>query len=125
MWRLSTRRFIGENGQLKGVEVVEVEWMQDNGRWVMEEKEDTVRVIDVDLVFLSMGFVHPVHKGLVEELGLDLDQRGNIKIGGEFATNKEGVFAAGDAANGASLVVTAISKGREAATHIHEYLLQR
>jgi glutamate synthase (NADPH/NADH) small chain len=124
MWSLSTRRFIGKNGQLNGVEVVEVEWMQDNGRWVMEEKEDTLRVIDVDLVFLSMGFVHPIHNGLVEELGLDLDQRGNVKIDGEFATSKEGVFAAGDAANGASLVVTAISKGREAAIHIHEYLLQ-
>jgi glutamate synthase (NADPH) small chain len=125
MWSLSTRRFIGKNGQLNGVEVVEVEWMQDNGRWVMEEKEDTLRVIDVDLVFLSMGFVHPIHNGLVEELGLDLDQRGNVKIDGEFATSKEGVFAAGDAANGASLVVTAISKGREAAIHIHEYLLQK
>lgn len=122
MWSLSTRRFIGEKGQLKAVEVVEVEWMQDNGRWKMEEKEDTVRKIEVDMVMLSMGFVHPVHKGLVEELGLDLDQRGNVKINDGFAASKPGVFAAGDAANGASLVVTAIAKGREAATHVHEFL---
>ncbi|PWE01203.1 glutamate synthase subunit beta [Marinilabilia rubra] len=122
MWSLSTRRFIGENGKLKGVEVVEVEWMQDNGRWVMEEKEDTVRTIDVDFAFLSMGFVHPIHKGLVEELGLNLDQRGNVKVNHDFATSKEGVFAAGDAANGASLVVTAIAKGREAAAQVHEFL---
>lgn len=122
MWSLSTRRFIGENGKLTGVEVVEVEWMQDNGRWVMEEKEDTLRTIDVDFAFLSMGFVHPIHKGLVEELGLDLDRRGNVKVNHDFATSKDGVFAAGDAANGASLVVTAIAKGREAAAHVHEYL---
>ncbi len=122
MWSLSTRRFIGENGKLKAVEVVEVEWMQDNGRWKMEEKEGTVRKIEVDMVLLSMGFVHPIHKGLVEELGLELDQRGNVKISDEFSTSKAGVFAAGDAANGASLVVTAIAKGREAAEHIHEFL---
>jgi glutamate synthase (NADPH/NADH) small chain len=74
------------------------------------------------MVFLSMGFVHPIHKGLVEELELGLDNRGNVKINGEFATTKDGVFAAGDAANGASLVVTAIAKGREAALHVHDYL---
>jgi glutamate synthase (NADPH/NADH) small chain len=122
MWSLSTRKFIGEKGKLKAVEVVEVEWMQDNGRWKMEEKEGTVRRIDVDLVMLSMGFVHPIHKGLVEELGLELDQRGNVKISDEFAASKTGVFAAGDAAIGASLVVTAIAKGREAAEHVHEFL---
>jgi glutamate synthase (NADPH/NADH) small chain len=122
MWSVSTRRFVGENGHLKAVEVVDVEWMQDNGRWVMQEKEDSLRTIEVDLVLLSMGFVHPVHKGLVEELGLDLDNRGNVKIDGAFSTTKPGVFAAGDAANGASLVVTAIAKGRDAAAQVHQYL---
>ena len=122
MWSVSTRRFIGENGHLKAVEVVDVEWMQDNGRWVMQEKEDSLRTIEVDLVLLSMGFVHPIHKGLVEELGLDLDNRGNVKIDGAFSTTKPGVFAAGDAANGASLVVTAIAKGRDAAAQVHQYL---
>jgi len=124
MWSISTRRFIGENGHLKAVEVVDVEWMQDNGRWVMQEKEDTLRTIEVDLVLLSMGFVHPVHKGLVEELGLELDNRGNVNVNGTFSTSKPGVFAAGDAANGASLVVTAISKGREAAASVHNFLDQ-
>lgn len=122
MWSVSTRRFIGEKGKLKAVEIVDVEWKMDNGRWKMDEIEDTVKVIDVDLVMLSMGFVHPIHKGLVEELGLDLDQRGNVKIGDNFETSKPGVYAAGDAANGASLVVTAIAKGREAAANVHEFL---
>ncbi len=122
MWSLSTRRFIGENGHLKAVEVVKVDWMQDNGRWVMQEKENSSRIIEVDMVFLSMGFVHPIHEGLVKELGLDLDNRGNLKINDGFETSKPGVFAAGDAANGASLVVTAIAKGREAASHVHDYL---
>jgi glutamate synthase (NADPH/NADH) small chain len=125
MWSLSTRRFIGEQGVLKAVEVVEVDWMQDDGRWVMQEKEGSERIIDVDLVMLSMGFVHPIHKGLVEELGLELDGRGNVKINGAFTTSKQGVFAAGDAANGASLVVTAIAKGREAAAHVDAFLMKR
>jgi glutamate synthase (NADPH/NADH) small chain len=121
-WSLSTRRFIGENGKLKAVEVAEVSWMQENGRWVMQEKEDSASIIDVDLVLLSMGFVHPIHEGLVKELELELDNRGNVKVNGEFATSKPGVFAAGDAANGASLVVTAIAKGREAALCVNDYL---
>jgi glutamate synthase (NADPH) small chain len=121
-WSLSTRRFIGENGILSGVEVAEVEWKQDNGKWVMAEKPDSVRVIEADLVMLSMGFVHPVHEGLIQELGLELDQRGNIRVDENYATSQKGVFAAGDAATGASLVVTAIAKGREAAEKVNAFL---
>lgn len=122
MWSLATRRFTGEKGHVTGVEVVEVEWVKEEGRMVMKEKEGTLRVIPADLVLLSMGFVHPVHEGLVSELGLDLDQRGNIKIEKNYSTSVKGVFAAGDAANGASLVVTAIAKGREAAQNVNNYL---
>jgi glutamate synthase (NADPH/NADH) small chain len=123
MWSLSTRRFIGNKGVVTGVEVVEVDWTNVDGKWQMSEKPETIRVIEADLVLLSMGFVHPVHEGLIKELGLDLDQRGNVKIDGSFSTSKKGVFAAGDAANGASLVVTAIAKGRDAAEHVHKYLM--
>ncbi|WP_026473737.1 glutamate synthase subunit beta [Alkaliflexus imshenetskii] len=123
MWSMSTRRFIGENGVLKGVEVAEVEWTNENGKWNMKEIEGTTRVLEADLVFLSMGFVHPVHEGVIQELGLELDSRGNIKVDDSFATSKKGVFAAGDAANGASLVVTAISKGRGAAEKVHNFLM--
>jgi glutamate synthase (NADPH/NADH) small chain len=122
MWSLATRRFTGEKGHVTGVEVVEVEWVKEEGRMVMKEKEGTLRLIPADLVLLSMGFVHPVHEGLISELGLDLDQRGNIKIEKNYSTSVKGVFAAGDAANGASLVVTAIAKGREAAQNVNNYL---
>lgn len=122
MWSLATRRFTGEKGHVTGVEVVEVEWVKEEGRMVMKEKEGTLRVIPADLVLLSMGFVHPVHEGLISELGLDLDQKGNIKIEKNYSTSVKGVFAAGDAANGASLVVTAIAKGREAAQNVNNYL---
>nr|WP_321407563.1 glutamate synthase subunit beta [uncultured Carboxylicivirga sp.] len=122
-WSLNTKRFIGENGQLKQVELVEVEWSKDDkGQWKMAEKPDTTEIIDVELVLLSMGFVSPVHEGIVNEFGLELDGRGNIKVDGNYQTSKAKVFAAGDASNGASLVVTAIAKGREAAEKVHEYL---
>ena len=122
-WSLNTKRFIGENGQLKQVELVEVEWNKDEkGQWQMSEKPETAEIMDVDLVLLSMGFVSPVHEGIVNEFGLELDPRGNIKVDGKYQTSKAKVFAAGDASNGASLVVTAIAKGREAAEQVHEFL---
>jgi len=122
-WSLNTKRFIGEEGKLKQVELVEVEWNKDeNGQWKMNEKPETTEVIDVELVLLSMGFVSPVHEGIVNEFGLELDGRGNIKIDGNYQTSQDKVFAAGDASNGASLVVTAIAKGREAAEKVHEFL---
>lgn len=121
-WSLTTRRFIGKNGILTGVEVAEVDWKNVEGKWVMEEKPETVQVIAAEFAFLSMGFIHPIHEGLVKELGLELDPRGNVRIDNKYATSKPGVFAAGDAANGASLVVTAIAKGRSAAEQVNEYL---
>ncbi|ASB49691.1 glutamate synthase subunit beta [Alkalitalea saponilacus] len=125
MWSLATRKFLGKDGVVTGVEVAEVEWTNENGSWKMSEKPDTVRVIDADMVFLSMGFVHPVHEGLIKELNLELDPRGNVKIDDNYSTSMDGVFAAGDAANGASLVVTAIAKGREAAEKVHDYLSKK
>lgn len=122
MWSISTRRFVGKDGFLTGVEVVDVNWKNVDGKWVMEEKPETVRILETEFAFLSMGFVHPIHEGLVNELGLELDQRGNVRIDGNSMTSKPGVFAAGDAANGASLVVTAIAKGRSAAEHVINYL---
>jgi len=123
MWSMNTKRFIGTNGKLEQVELIEVEWTKnDKGAWKMNEKEGTEKTIDVDYAFLSMGFVHAVHEGLVDELDIKTDARGNLKINNNYQTSNEKVFAAGDAHNGASLVVTAIQKGREAAENVNKYL---
>ena len=123
-WSLNTKRFIGENGHVKKVELVEVEWTRDeNGRPKMVEKPETAYTVDAELVLLCMGFLSPVHEGLVNELGVELDKRGNIKVDQNGMTSVPGVFAAGDAATGASLVVRAIARGRETARGVNDYLM--
>ena len=89
----------------------------------MIEVPDTEFTLDVDLVLLAMGFVHPEKKGLVEAFGLELDQRGNIRTGDDFQTSSKNVFAAGDARRGQSLIVWAISEGRKAARSIDKFLM--
>lgn len=122
-WSLSTKRFIGEEGKLKGVEVVEVEWTKDdNGRWIMNEVPGTTEVLNVELALLSMGFTQPVHVGLLASLGLEYDQRGNVKVNDKKQTSVEKIFAAGDVEKGASLVVHAIEAGKVAAKNIDEFL---
>ena len=120
-WSLNTRRFIGENGVLKGVEVVRVEWTKNNGQMTMREIPGTEEIIEADLVMLSLGFVSPVHEGLLDRLKVDYDARGNVKAT-DFATSVGKVFVAGDATRGASLVVHAIRSGRDAALKIHEFV---
>ena len=78
--------------------------------------------LDADLVLIAMGFVHPVHPGLIQQLGPELDGRGNIRIDENSMTSVEGVFSAGDSSRGASLVVYAIQDGRCAAEGIDRYL---
>ncbi len=122
-WSLSTKKFIGENGKLKQAELVQVEWNKDeNGRWIMNEVPGTNEIIDVDLVFLSMGFTQPVHVGLLEQLGVEFDQRGNIKTDDKKQTSVEKIFAAGDTEKGASLVVHAIQAGNVAARNVDYFL---
>ena len=122
-WALATKRFIGKNGVLKQIEVVSVNWEKlPDGRMNMVEVPGSIEKIDADLVFLSMGFVHAVHEGLVDGLKLELDGRGNLKTNRNNQTSVPKVFAAGDAASGASLVVRAIFSGRETAMHIDQFL---
>jgi glutamate synthase (NADPH/NADH) small chain len=121
-WSLSTVRFIGENNQVKGVEVEEVEWVKKDNRHQMEVIPGTRRIIEADLVLLAMGFVHPVIEGLLSELELELTQRNNIRVGANQSTSREKVFATGDAVNGASLVVNAIASGRKVAKEIDRFL---
>lgn len=78
--------------------------------------------LEVDLVFLAMGFVGPVKQGLLDSLDVRYDQRGNVLVDEHFMTNLDGVFAAGDTKRGASLIVWAIAEGRKAAASIHQYL---
>ena len=122
-WSLNTKKFIGENGVLKQAEIVKVEWDKDaNGRWVMNEVKGATEIIDVDLALLSMGFTQPVHTGLLKNLGVEFDARGNVKVDDKKQTTVEKVFAAGDAEKGASLVVHAIEAGKVAAKNVDEYL---
>lgn len=78
--------------------------------------------LEVDLVFLAMGFIGPVKQGFLDSLDVHYDQRGNVKVDEHFMTNLDGVFAAGDTKRGASLIVWAIAEGRKAAAGIHQYL---
>jgi glutamate synthase (NADPH/NADH) small chain len=121
-WSLNTNKFIGQNGQLTEVEVEEVEWTKDEtGRWNMKPTGKT-DIIKADLVFLALGFVHPVHEGLLTELGVEFDGRGNVAVDKTNQSNVKKVFATGDAAMGASLVVRAIASGRKVAEDIHKSL---
>jgi glutamate synthase (NADPH/NADH) small chain len=120
-WSLATKRFIGENGVLKGVEVAQVEWILDNGRMIMKEIPGTIEIIEADLVLLSMGFLSPVHAGLLDSLGVEYDPRGNVKSI-DNTTNLDKIFVAGDVTRGASLVVWAIRSGRDAAKRIHQFV---
>lgn len=122
-WSLSTKKLIGENGKVKQVEVAQVDWKKDeNGRWNMAEVPGTNEIIEADLVLLSMGFTQPVHSGLLDNLGLEYDQRGNVKVNELKQTSIDKVFAAGDVERGASLVVHAIECGKIAAANIDVFL---
>ncbi len=122
-WSLNTKRFIGENGELKQVEIVQVEWSKDdNGRWLMNEVEGTNEILDVELVLLAMGFTQPVHNGLLDSLGVDYDPRGNVKVNEQKQTSVEKIFAAGDVEKGASLVVHAIEAGKVVAKAVDGFL---
>jgi glutamate synthase (NADPH/NADH) small chain len=120
-WLLDTRKFIGENGKLTAVEVEEVKWEKDanSGRMNLIHTGN-VSTTKAELVLLAMGFVHP-EQTLIEQLGLEKDGRSNIKVN-DHKTSVEGVFAAGDASTGASLVVRCIASGRDTAAAIHAYL---
>ncbi len=121
-WNLSTKRFIGKNGKITGVEVAEVEWTKSpDGKMSMKETGKT-EIIQAELVLLSMGFVHPVHEGLLDELGVKYDVRGNVLTVAPNQSSVEKVFVAGDVTLGASLVVKAIESGRNAAEAINRFL---
>lgn len=118
-WSILTTRFISDgDGNVKALETVEA-----GPAPKFEPAPGSEKQYDADLVLLAMGFTGPVKTGLLEQLGVELDQRGNVKADENFATSVDGVFAAGDARRGQSLVVWAIAEGRKAARGIDEYLM--
>lgn len=126
-WLLDTRKFIAdEEGRVKEVEVEEVIWDKDpeSGRMnlIHTGKTDTIKA---ELVLLAMGFTNPVPEGIIDTLGLKKDSRGNVMTDPTGQTSLKNVFAAGDVASGASLVVRCIASGRAAANGIHTYLADR
>ncbi len=131
MWSVATKAFIGNGqGQLKALSCIKVEWHRDaQGRWQMAELPDSEFSLQADLALLAMGFLHPVHQGLLEELGVELDGRGNVKSDSEgpsaYHTSLPGVFTAGDMRRGQSLVVWAIREGRQCARAVDEWLMGR
>jgi glutamate synthase (NADPH/NADH) small chain len=124
-WSILTKEFQGDaEGRLAGLAAVEIEWTQDvGGKQTFREVPGSERTFPCQLALLAMGFVGPEKSGVVQELGLELDPRGNIKCDAEFATSVPGVFAAGDGRRGQSLVVWAIHEGREAARAVDKRLM--
>jgi len=124
-WEINTRRFVDDGkGNVKAIECVRVEWKQENGQWKMSEVEGSEFELKADLVLLAMGFVHPVHEGMIEELAVEKDGRGNVSANtNDYRTSLDKVFAAGDMRRGQSLVVWAIREGRQCAASVDEFLM--
>jgi NADPH-dependent glutamate synthase beta subunit-like oxidoreductase len=119
-WSVMTKEIKG-NGIVSELCCVEVDWVQGEKGWQIREMEGSEFTLKADLVLLAMGFVHVAHAGLVENLGLQLDEKGNILVK-NYQTSEPWVFAAGDSVRGASLVVHAIRGGQEAAAAMNRWL---
>ena len=100
-----------------------MDWSRgEGGRFQMSEVPGSEFSVDADLVLLAMGFLHPEHGGMLEQLGVDLDGRGNVKVDENKMTSVPGIFAGGDMVRGQSLVVWAIAEGRDVARGVDQYL---
>ena len=121
---VQTKRFLKDDaGNLSGLEICDIEWVSDNGRFIPKEKEGSARVIPAQLALLAMGFMGP-EQDIVKQFALETDARSNVKADhGQFTTNLPGVFAAGDVRRGQSLVVWAINEGRGAARECDRFLM--
>jgi glutamate synthase (NADPH/NADH) small chain len=124
-WSVATRSIEGVNGRVTAINCVRLNWTRDaNGQWQMEEIPGSEFQLKADLVLLAMGFIHPVHEGMLKELGVALDPRGNVQADTEqYQTSIDKVFTAGDMRRGQSLVVWAIREGRQCARAVDEYLM--
>jgi glutamate synthase (NADPH/NADH) small chain len=123
---INTKKFSGENGVVKKLHGIRLEWEMQGSRPVkMKEIPGSEFELDCDLCFLALGFVSPEQDGPIGQLGLKVDQRGNVVVNEDYETSVPGVFAAGDMRRGQSLVVWAISEGRSAAHGVDKFLMGR
>lgn len=122
-WSILTKEFIGnEKNELIGLKIVDIEWKTIDGKPQMVEIDGSERILPCELILLAMGFVHPQQDGLLNNLNVELDERGNVKTN-NYKTNIDKIFAAGDMRRGQSLVVWAISEGRECAREVDIFLM--
>ena len=119
VFAVSTQAFLGADGHVRALRIVEVQMTE--GRF--EQVEGSEQELPADLVLLAMGFTGPEPDGLLDQLGVDLDGRGNVARDGSYATNVPGVFVAGDAGRGQSLIVWAIAEGRSCAAAVDAHLV--
>jgi glutamate synthase (NADPH/NADH) small chain len=126
-WSVTTKRAIGVDGRVAEIECVRVEWVKDpDGRFAMQEIAGSAFTLKADLVLLAMGFLGPRRPGLIEQSGVEIDPRGNVRANTiDYRTSVPKFFAAGDMRRGQSLVVWAIREGRQCARAIDEFLMGR
>ena len=124
-WSVTTKEFVGENGSVKKLRAARLEWHRgENGKMQMREIPGGEFDIRADLILLAMGYLHPLHGGMIDELGLALDSRGNVLASeDDYQTSADKIFSAGDMRRGQSLVVWAIREGRQCARAIDEFLM--
>ncbi|GAL84629.1 glutamate synthase (NADH) small subunit [Sporocytophaga myxococcoides] len=125
-WAIFTKEFIGDSdGKLTGIKIAEMGWStpEDGKMPKYQEVPGTEKIIPCELALLAIGFLHPQHSGMLNELGVEYDERGNVKCNEKYQTSVPKVFSAGDMRRGQSLVVWAISEGREAARHVDTFLM--
>jgi glutamate synthase (NADPH) small chain len=124
-WAVLTKRAIGEDGRVTALECVRVDWLKNpDGRFVMRDIPDSTFLLKGDLVLLAMGFLGPRRAGMVEQSGVELDARSNIRANTvDYRTSVPKIFAAGDMRRGQSLVVWAIREGRQCARAVDEFLM--
>src|SRR5581483_1567852 len=123
VYAVSTRRFIGESGRVIALELVKVQTVLENGRPTIKEIPGSAFTLKADLVLLAMGFVGPEKAGMLQQLGVKLNERGNVWRDANWMTSVRGVFTAGDMQRGQSLIVWAIAEGRSAARGVDQYLM--
>ena len=124
-YSLLTKSFSGRNGQVEKLHAVRLEWKtsDSDGGFTINEIPGSEFEVDTDLVLLALGFLHPEQEGMLTELGVELDARGNVKVDQNRMTSVPNIFAAGDMARGQSLVVWAIAEGRETAHYMDKCLM--